>query len=57
MGIAAGALYAAAKRCDEALRQADIARTVDVSEVTIWNRYPEVLAAAGAEELIDTENG
>jgi len=27
-----------------------------VSEVTIWNRYPEVLAAAGAEELIDTEN-
>jgi len=57
VGIAAGALYAAAKRCDEALRQADIARTVDVSEVTIWNRYPEVLAAAGAEELIDTENG
>lgn len=56
VGIAAGALYAAAKRCDEPLRQADIARVAGVSEMTIRNRYPEVLVAAGAEEMIDTEN-
>jgi len=50
MGIAAGALYAAAKRCDESLRQADIAQVADVSEMTIRNRYPEVLAAAEADD-------
>ena len=51
MGIAAGALYAAAKRCGESLRQADIARVADVSEMTIRNRYPEVLAAVDAEDV------
>jgi len=56
VGIAAGALYAAAKRCDESLRQADIARVAGVSEMTVRNRYPEVLVAAGAEEMVDTEN-
>ncbi|MFW5956148.1 MAG: transcription initiation factor IIB [Halorhabdus sp.] len=51
VGIAAGALYAAAKRCDESLRQAGIARVAGVSEMTIRNRYPEVLAAADAENV------
>ena len=51
MGIAAGALYAAAKRSGESLRQADIARAANVSEVTIRNRYPEVLTAANAEDV------
>jgi len=50
VGIAAGSLYAAAKRCDESLRQADIAHATDVSEMTIRNRYPEILAAADTED-------
>jgi len=50
VGIAAGALYAAAKRCEESLRQADIARAADVSEMTIRNRYPEILAATDTED-------
>ena len=50
VGIAAGALYAAAKQCDESLRQADIARATDVSEMTIRNRYPEILAATDPED-------
>jgi len=51
VGIAAGALYAAAKRCDESLRQTDIADATDVSEMTIRNRYPEILAAADTENV------
>ena len=51
VGIAAGVLYAAAKRCGESLRQADIARSADVSEMTIRNRYPEILSAAGTEDM------
>ena len=50
VGIAAGALYAAAKRCDESLRQTDIADATDVSEMTIRNRYPEILAATETED-------
>ncbi|ELZ38143.1 transcription initiation factor IIB [Halorubrum distributum] len=50
VGIAAGSLYAAAKQCDESLRQADIAHATDVSEMTIRNRYPEILAAADTED-------
>ena len=50
VGIAAGALYAAAKQRDESLRQADIAHATDVSEMTIRNRYPEILAAADTED-------
>ncbi|TKX37138.1 transcription initiation factor IIB family protein [Halorubrum sp. CGM5_25_10-8B] len=50
VGIAAGSLYAAAKRCDESLRQADVAHATDVSEMTIRNRYPEILAAADTED-------
>lgn len=50
VGIAAGALYAAAKQCDESLRQADIAHATDVSEMTIRNRYPEILAATDTKD-------
>ena len=55
MGIAAGALYAAARLRDEPLRQADIAHAADLSEMTIRNRYPEILAVADTEEVVDTE--
>ena len=55
MSVAAGALYAAAKLCDEPLRQADIARAADVSAMTIRNRYPEMLAAAEVARA-DTES-
>ena len=51
VAIAAGALYAAAKQCDESLRQADIAQVTDVSEMTIQNRYPEILAAADTKDV------
>lgn len=50
VGIAAGALYAAGRLCGEELRQADVAAVADVSEVTIRNRYPEVLDAADEYE-------
>lgn len=50
VGIAAGALYAAARLCDEQIRQVDISRAADVSEVTIRNRYPEILAAADCDD-------
>ncbi|TKX84436.1 transcription initiation factor IIB 3, partial [Halorubrum sp. SS5] len=37
-------------QCDESLRQADIAHATDVSEMTIRNRYPEILAATDTED-------
>jgi len=46
VGIAAEALYAATKQCDGSLRQADIAHATTMSEMTIRNRYLEILAAA-----------
>ena len=42
-GIAASALYAAGRLCDEDIRQADVAEVADISEMTIRNRYPEIL--------------
>lgn len=56
VSIAAGALYAAAKLSDESLRQADIARAANVSEMTIRNRYPEVLDAADTEDVAGMES-
>lgn len=44
VGIAASALYAASRLCDDSIRQEDIAAAADISEVTIRNRYPEILA-------------
>jgi transcription initiation factor TFIIB len=44
VGIAASALYAAGKLRNEGLTQADISEAANVSEVTIRNRYREVLS-------------
>jgi len=46
VGIAASALYAAGRLCSEELTQSAIAEVAQISEVTIRNRYKEVLAAA-----------
>jgi transcription initiation factor TFIIB len=46
VGIAAAALYAAAKLTRQDVIQDDIAEIANVSKVTIRNRYPEILEAA-----------
>jgi transcription initiation factor TFIIB len=46
VGIAASALYAASRLRNEGLTQAAISETANVSEVTIRNRYREVLEVA-----------
>ncbi len=46
VGIAASALYAAGKLTGEELIQSDISSVANLSEVTIRNRYRDVLAAA-----------
>lgn len=45
VGIAASAIYAAAKLTNQELTQSDVSEVANVSEVTIRNRYREVLAA------------
>jgi transcription initiation factor TFIIB len=47
VGLAAAAIYAAAVLLDVDLTQSRIGDAVDVSEVTIRNRYRELLKAAG----------
>lgn len=49
VGIAASAIYAAAKVTGEDITQADISTVADISEVTIRNRYQELLDAADDE--------
>lgn len=46
VGIAASALYAAGQLCNDRLTQSEISDAADVSEVTIRNRYREILQAA-----------
>ncbi|MFA1611178.1 transcription initiation factor IIB [Halobellus rubicundus] len=45
VGLAAAALYAAAQLTNEELTQADVSEVTDISEVTIRNRYQELLEA------------
>ena len=45
VGLAAAALYAAAQLTNEELTQADVSDVTDISEVTIRNRYQELLEA------------
>ena len=45
VGLAAAALYAAAQLTNEDLTQADVSEATDISEVTIRNRYQELLEA------------
>ena len=46
VGIAAAALYAAAKLTHQDVIQDDLAEIANVSKVTVRNRYPEILEAA-----------
>ncbi|PSQ16645.1 transcription initiation factor IIB 2 [Halobacteriales archaeon QS_8_69_26] len=46
IGLAAAALYAAAQLTNESLTQGEVSEVADVSEVTIRNRYQELLEAA-----------
>jgi len=46
VGIAASAVYAAGKLCGEEITQGDVSEVADISEVTIRNRYREVLKAS-----------
>lgn len=47
VGLAASAIYAAAILCDERVTQEEVSEATDVTEVTIRNRYRELLEAAG----------
>jgi len=52
-GIAAAALYAASRLSGESIIQPDISQAANVSEVTIRQRYREILAATE----LDGEDG
>ncbi len=43
VGLAAAAIYAAALLCNERVTQSDISEVANISEVTIRNRYKELL--------------
>ncbi|MEF8814560.1 MAG: TFIIB-type zinc ribbon-containing protein [Halovenus sp.] len=55
VGLAAAAIYAAAQFTPETLTQSDVAQATDISEVTIRNRYQELLEAAGERRTGDSE--
>ena len=46
VGLAAAAIYAAGILCNERVTQADVSAVTEMSEVTIRNRYQELLQAA-----------
>ncbi|MFB6127213.1 MAG: transcription initiation factor IIB family protein [Halolamina sp.] len=46
VGLAAAAIYAAGILCNENLTQSEVSDATDMSEVTIRNRYQELLSAA-----------
>jgi transcription initiation factor TFIIB len=46
VGLAAAAIYAAGVLCNDALTQSEVSTATDMSEVTIRNRYQELLQAA-----------
>jgi transcription initiation factor TFIIB len=48
VGLAAAAIYAAALLSNEKVTQSEVSEVADVSEVTIRNRYQELLEADGA---------
>lgn len=53
VGIAASAIYAAGKLTDEGLTQAEISAVANISEVTIRNRYREILEATETASAAD----
>ena len=48
MGLAAAAVYAAALLSNEKVTQSEVSGVADVSEVTIRNRYKELLDASAS---------
>jgi len=52
-GVAAAALYIAAVLNDEKRTQREVADVVGVTEVTIRNRYKEIVEKLGIEEEIE----
>ncbi|MFC7141985.1 transcription initiation factor IIB family protein [Halosimplex aquaticum] len=46
VGLAAAAVYAAPLLCNEKITQAEVSEVADISEVTIRNRYQELLEAS-----------
>ncbi len=51
VGLAAAAVYAAARLSNVSVTQSEVGEVANVSEVTIRNRYKELLAAAEAEGI------
>jgi transcription initiation factor TFIIB len=47
VGLAAAAVYASALLCNEKVTQSDVSEVANISEVTIRNRYKELLEAEG----------
>ena len=47
VGLAAAAVYAASLLCNEKVTQSEVSEVADISEVTIRNRYKELLEAGG----------
>jgi transcription initiation factor TFIIB len=52
VGLAAAAIYAAARLTGEKLTQSDVSEVASVSEVTIRNRYQELLDAADSPDAM-----
>ncbi|SNZ05212.1 transcription initiation factor TFIIB [Natronoarchaeum philippinense] len=51
VGLAAAAVYAAPLLCNEEITQSEVADVTDISEVTIRNRYKELLEADGQAQF------
>jgi transcription initiation factor TFIIB len=49
VGLAAAAIYAAGVLCNDALTQSEVSEATEMSEVTIRNRYQELLQAAESD--------
>ncbi|MFB6257032.1 MAG: transcription initiation factor IIB 2, partial [Haloplanus sp.] len=50
VGLAAAAVYAAALLTNETVTQSEVSEVANISEVTIRNRYKELLEAKGAAD-------
>ncbi|MCL9815058.1 transcription initiation factor IIB [Natranaeroarchaeum aerophilus] len=51
VGLAAAAVYAAPLLCNESVTQSEVSDVTDISEVTIRNRYKELLEADGQAQF------
>ncbi len=53
IGVAAAAVYIASLYCNEKRTQREVANAANVTEVTVRNRYKEIVEALGLEEEIE----